>query len=316
MAHLVETMMYTNERPWHGLGEYVKDAPSVDQALELAGINWRVEKQELYLKGDKHSIPGHYALVRDSDGRVLDVVGKDYVPFQNKDTFKFFKSFVEAGGATMETAGSLKGGRMIWGLAKLKREFKVSAGDVVKNYLLLATPHEQGKSLIAKATNVRAVCNNTVTLALAERGLEFRKGHRTAFDDSIIDKAKEVLGLAEHQLAEFEDNAKMLRKLKLNRDDAIRVLAPIFQKNDPVEELVTHQQEDNVFAPRMKVLLDVLERAPGAEPDNAWGVLNAVTYWADHLASRTPDKRLERAWFGKSAQLKVQTLDKLLAMAA
>ena len=316
MAHLVETMMYTNERPWHGLGEYVEKAPSVEDALRIAKIDWSVAKQPMFLAGTDKPIDGHFALVRDRDNAVLDVVGKDYVPFQNKDTFEFFKEFVEAGGATMETAGSLKGGRMIWGLAKLKREFKLGTRDVVKNYLLLASPHEQGKSLIAKATNVRAVCNNTVSLALNQAGVEFRQGHRVQFDQSVIKRAKEVIGLAEHKLGEFEDNAKLLQKLKLNRDDAIRVLAPIFQKNDPVEDLVAKQNDPKTFAPRMTVLLDVLERAPGAQPDNAWGVLNAVTYWADHLASRTADKRLERAWFGKSAQLKVQTLDKLLEMAA
>lgn len=36
------------------------------------------------------------------------------------------------------------------------------------------------------------------------------------------------------------------------------------------------------------------------------------TPWADHQASRTADKRLTNAWFGKTAALKTKVLDDLL----
>lgn len=315
MPAAVETMMYTNEVPWHGLGEYVADAPTPTAALKTAGIDWRVNKEKLFL-ADGKDVFGHYALVRDSDGKVLDVVGKDYHPHQNRDTFKLFDAFAKAGGATMETAGSLKGGKLIWGLARLKRDIEVTKGDKLRNYLLLASPHEQGKSAIFKATNVRVVCMNTMTMALREVSTEMRIHHRKEFDDSILDRAKDVFGVTEEVHNGFEKNAKKLSKIKVNMDDVVRILAPVFQKGDDVEQLVTHRTEAGVFAPRMKLLLDVYERAPGAVPGNAWGVFNAVTYWADHLASRTPDKRLERAWVGKTAQLKDKVLSTLLDMAA
>lgn len=314
MPAAVETMMYTNATPWHGLGEYIKDAPTPTEALKLAGIDWRVEKQKMFL-ADGREVDGHYALVRDKDNKTLDVVGKDYKPSQNRDTFKLFDAFAKAGGAHMETAGSLKGGKLIWGLAKLKREFEVTRGDKMKNYLLLASPHEQGKAGIFKATNIRVVCMNTMAMALREISTEFRFSHRREFDDSIIDNAKQVFGVTEEVHAGFERNAKKLAALKLNRDDAIRVLAPVFQAGDDVEQLVELQNEHGVFKPRMKLLLDVYERAPGADPGTAWGVFNAVTYWADHLASRTADKRLERAWVGKTAQTKDRVFAKLLDMA-
>ena len=44
MSANVETMFYVGERnkPWHGLGECVKDAPTSEDALRLAGLDWEV----------------------------------------------------------------------------------------------------------------------------------------------------------------------------------------------------------------------------------------------------------------------------------
>jgi hypothetical protein len=62
-------------------------------------------------------------------------------------------------------------------------------------------------------------------------------------------------------------------------------------------------------------VLDAYLNAPGADPGNAWGLLNGVTYWADHLASRTTDKRLTNSWFGKTATLKQKVMSDLLELA-
>ena len=42
MSALVETMMYVREKPWHGLGTQVEEAPTSADALRLAGLDWRV----------------------------------------------------------------------------------------------------------------------------------------------------------------------------------------------------------------------------------------------------------------------------------
>jgi hypothetical protein len=62
-------------------------------------------------------------------------------------------------------------------------------------------------------------------------------------------------------------------------------------------------------------VLDAYLNAPGADPGNAWGLLNGVTYWADHLASRTQDKRLTNSWFGKTGTLKQKVMSDLLELA-
>ena len=314
MSHEVETMAYTNAVPWHGLGFRVDGNLTPKQMLKAAKIDWTVETRPLFM-ADGKEVPAA-ALVRSTDGHVLDVVGSGYVPVQNAEAFEFFTDFVEAGDATMETAGSLKNGQYVWGLANLGDAFTLKGNDTVKGYVLVGCPHQQSRSLILKFTTVRVVCNNTLTLALnsgstkSGKGIvlpEFRRAHRSTFDRAAIKGAQAALGLAREQLEEFHTTAKVLQKKSMSRQDAIDVLAPIFAPK--FEEKMTIEN----LTPRMAQLMDILVKAPGAQPDNAWGVLNAVTYYADHVASRTDDRRLTQAWFGRTAMQKEETLKVLIA---
>jgi phage/plasmid-like protein (TIGR03299 family) len=314
MAHEVETMAYTNQEPWHGLGTHIEDAPSVDEMLIHAGLDWEVEKQPMYTMIDKKKVevPNKFALVRSSDKSILDVVGKVWNPIQNAEAFEFFRDFVEAGDATMETAGSLKDGRYVWGLANLNASFKLPGNDEVKGYLLVGLPHEQGKSLIIRPTAVRVVCNNTLSMALRESGDSFRFSHRMDFDASAIQHAKETLGIAREQIAEFETHARILQRKKLDEKEVVELLASIMAPKNDAKQMAEDFTEHGT--PRMNTIMDAYYKAPGAQPGTAWGALNAVTYWTDHLASRTQDKRLTNAWLGKTARQKDQVKSLLLSV--
>ena len=56
MAHNIHFNEQTNqhsffsvqEKPWHGLGKIVTDYPNSREALEYAGLNFEVEKRELF----------------------------------------------------------------------------------------------------------------------------------------------------------------------------------------------------------------------------------------------------------------------------
>lgn len=48
MAANVESMFYTREKPWHGLGIMVAEAPNSKDALRLAGLNWKVLQEPVY----------------------------------------------------------------------------------------------------------------------------------------------------------------------------------------------------------------------------------------------------------------------------
>jgi len=325
MSAEVESMAYRNEVPWHKLGTFVADEPSIEDMTAKAGLDWKIQKRPLvtaegfnlldesWINFDL-DVEGFYALVRATDNRVLDIVGSRYVPVQNDEAMEFFREFVEEGNATLETAGSLKGGRYVWCLANLNESFTLKGKDKVKGYVLLASPHEQGKALIIKHTMIRVVCHNTLSLALKGEGAEFRMAHRQSFDFNSIKRAKDILGLAREEVGKFERNARKLKKLKLKEKDVIRIIAPIMAPKADVDDMVEDFEAN--ATPRMRTIIETYKYAPGADPGTGWGALNAVTYYADHQASRTRDKRLTNAWFGRTARQKEKVLNALLGMAA
>lgn len=311
-------MAWANTVPWHGLGVKVDDNLSPADMMKAAGLDWKVEKTPMYFRApDKKvtEVPDHFALVRDTDGRVLDVVGNRYEPVQNADAFEFFADFVHAGDARMDTAGSLHNGQWVWGLASLEEGFKLANGDHIRGYVLLASPHKQGKSLIGKFTPVRVVCNNTLTLALREggkrRAQEFRMNHRNKFDAAMIKTAKEVMGIAREQLDEFEKNATLLAAKTMTPEDVKVFLHPYFQPQAKIIDLFNDPTQIN---PRFQSVLDAYEKAPGAAiaSGTAWGVLNAVTYYFDHMAGKSADTRLAKSWLGRNAGVKEDVLKELL----
>src|SRR5262245_63968878 len=141
MAHLVENMLSVGKRTWHGLGTVLQAPPTVEEGLRLAGLDWEVRRERLFTAGGQEA-PA-YAVVRDSDGRVLGAVGERYRPLQNREAFAWFEPFLAAGEASLETAGSLADGSRVWVLARLNRvPLEVAPGDEVVKYLLLSNSHD------------------------------------------------------------------------------------------------------------------------------------------------------------------------------
>ena len=94
MAHEVEIvngvaqMAYAGSKPWHGLGVEVSNDLTPAQIMMKAGLNWSVEKENLVTASGK-AVGGKQALVRSSDGSILDIVGDDWNPVQNTEAFEF-----------------------------------------------------------------------------------------------------------------------------------------------------------------------------------------------------------------------------------
>lgn len=322
MAHEVETMAFAHEVPWHGLGNRVEESVSIDGMLAAAGLDWDVVPHECFTEiGGKRIKVGRSALVRSTDGKILSVTGEKWKPFQNRDALEFFREYTEAGGATLETAGSLRGGKIVWGLARVATGFTINGNDHVKGYILLVSPHEVGQAITVRTTSVRVVCANTLAMAGGVKGAnaEYRQSHVKNFD---VKAAKETVQLVKEQIAEMKLEAEALRSLKLSQYDTVRFLASFFQPIPEEEAKLTSEKErtkllinnPSLQNTAMAGILWANEKAPGATPGNGWGVLNGVTYWADHMAGRLPDARLFNSWLGDTGRQKVAVKTALLEM--
>ena len=89
MAANVESMFYVREKPWHGLGTMVAEAPDSAAALRLAGLDWNVVQKDIMTVDGSGTIPGFRANVRDTDGSVLGIVTDRYRVVQNAEAFSF-----------------------------------------------------------------------------------------------------------------------------------------------------------------------------------------------------------------------------------
>jgi hypothetical protein len=107
-------------------------------------------------------LAGFRAIVRADTNEVYQVATDKYHPVQNIEIVNFFKEFCEAGHATMETVGGLKGGAIVWALAKLNggTNVKLQGIDELEGRMLLATSHDGSIRTIGLLTQIRVVCWN------------------------------------------------------------------------------------------------------------------------------------------------------------
>lgn len=316
MAHMIEMvngkaqMAYTGEVPWHGLGTQVPADLTPAQMLEAAGLDWSVSKVPAYAKIDGKNVAiGQSALVRSMDNSILDVVSDDWNPVQNTEAFDFFNEFVAAGDMEMHTAGSLKDGQIVWGLAKVKESFELFKGDQIDSYLLFSNFHKYGFSTDVRFTPIRVVCNNTLTLSLnsaVERMVKI--SHRQVFDP---DNVKGMLGIATEKLAKYKDMAQFLGSKKAKEEDIVEYFTRIF----PVTG--SNEKKKKEISKNAQLALDVLDTQPGAEYARGtwWQPFNAVTFLTDHVIGRTADTRLTSAWYGYNKGVKTKALETAIEMA-
>ena len=275
MAAQVETMFYTRERPWHGLGTRVEEAPSSREALRLAGLDWQVLQKPI-MTTDGQMVKGFRANVRDRDSRVLGVVTDRYKVVQNEDAFAFTDDLLGEG-VTYETAGSLQDGRKTWLLAKLPQRYIIS-GDEIAPYLVFMNAHDGSGSIKVAMTPVRVVCMNTLNLALAKAKRCWSTAH-TGDIRAKIEDARDTLLFAETYMGELGKAVERLRQIRLSDRQVMAYIDQLF----PLYEDPTPVQKKNLL--RMKE--DVRIRYADA-PDlqhvgkNGYRFINAVSDFATH----------------------------------
>ena len=226
---------------------------------------------------------------------------------------------------TMETAGSLKEGKEIWGLAKLTDKFSLGGDDEVKGYLLLNNSHQVGKAMTIMFTPIRVVCNNTLTQAMNMDGNRFRVLHLQMFDEEIHKAAEEALGISGQQMQQFKEQSEFLAKKRAKEFDVDNFIAELFQPKLLIERAKAGNSDDlpplrDEFKRTAELVNDALHTSPGASMSSAkgtwWGALNAVTYVVDHQKrSQAEGNALHSAWFGQGANTKRKALTKALEYA-
>ena len=288
MSAEVETMMYVREKPWHGLGTEVQEAPTSADALRFAGLDWKVEQEPVY-NARGGVIHGYKANVRDRDGSVLGIVGNRYKVVQNADAFKFTDGLI-GGEVRYETAGSLRGGRQIWLLAKM--ETCRVAGDEVEPYLCFTNAHDGSSGVKVCMTPIRVVCNNTLNLALNSARRSWTMRHTESIHERL-DEARDCLFRANEYMAGLVAYAENAAEVRLWDSDVKAILNELF----PVTEKSSEREKAN--AKKCKNEFMVCYFAPDIAKfrGTAWGFINAVSDFITHtMPHRNTQNYAENNW--------------------
>ena len=294
MAANVETMFYTREKPWHGLGTMVAEAPNSKDALRLAGLNWKVLQEPVYTENEE-LIQGYKANVRDTDRKVLGVATDRYKVIQNEEAFAFTDTLLGEG-VRYETAGSLQEGRRVWMLARLPREF-IIGGERISPYMVFSNTHDGSGAVKTALTPIRVVCNNTLNLALRTAKRSWSMIH-TGDISGKIEEVKNTLLLADEYMTALGQEFENLRKIKLSEKqvlDYIKILLPmeenysLLQKRG-VEKLRADMKMRYFDAPDLK---DV--------GNNGYRFVNAVSDFATHSTPRRKTANYKENIFARTA---------------
>ncbi len=339
MSHDIDTsnnranIAYRGQLPWHGLGFAIEDGDSVEVIREKAGLNWQIKKATMLAQLEDGKVLdasslNRSILYRDDTNAPLSVMStKGYHVVQPAEILDFIDSSAKAMGWQIETAGSLRGGRKIWALAKLGAEANVGKGDKLKGYLLAATACDGTMASDFRFTSVRVVCNNTLHMAISENdktGSNVKVYHYNTLDVSAV---KKQLGIATSVWANFIENAKRLASVKLTDKKALAVLRSVYEKpaDDGAIDGKAVRVNDEQFLIENVTARNVLNlyhgKAMGADLETArgtaWGLVNATTQFYDHESKTlSVDNRLNSAWFGAGATKKQEVVDACLELAA
>ena len=221
--HLVETMAYAGEKPWHGLGNKLTTLQPLDVWKRQAGMDWMIEESEVrYITGNHtvgaiHSFPEQKVLYRSDTKRPLAVVSKRFQVVQPEEVLEFYRDLTEDAGFELETAGVLREGRKFWALARTGQSTTLKGKDQVNGYLLLATACDGSLATTAQFTSVRVVCNNTLQMATGDSKGAVKVPHSTQFDAQAV---KRQLGIAVGQWDSFMYRMKTLAERKVKTHEA------------------------------------------------------------------------------------------------
>ena len=275
MAANVETMFYTREKPWHGLGTKVESAPDSYHALIYAGLDWEVVQKSVYT-GDGISLPGYRANVRSTDDAVLGVVTDKYKVIQNREAFAFTDELLGEG-VRYETAGSLQGGKRVWLLARMPRSF-VICGDRIDPYLVFTNTHDGSGAVRVACTPIRVVCNNTLNLALSSASRSWSMVH-TGDVRGKIKEARDTLFHAEDYMVHLGQEIERMSEQKMT-DNQVEEMVSILL---PFDAAATERQKKTVMQQRDDLMCRYFD-APDLKRlnGNAYRFINAVSDYATH----------------------------------
>lgn len=300
---------------WHNLGTVFTEPLTTEQALEKGGLNFDVLKLP-----NIHMLPNgieiiseeSFFTVRTDVNKILgSKLGKDYTVMQNIEAFNIVDEILQSGTATIETAGAIDDGRKVFICLKINKGITVGSNDIVNQYLLIAISHDGTLSITVMPTNVRVVCNNTLTAALKGAQDKIKIRH-TANAGSKLSEAMKVLKLINNNTAVNEDNYNKMKETVISPETMFAYFGNVFFNQDEINAMQSGKGAKDVLSTRKEnVLSEVLSFANTGIGQNMtlkgsdltmWTAYNAVTGYMTRKKYSSANDRANSMLFGSAAE--------------
>lgn len=320
MAHLIDNSKGFNAfvsfaaPAWHGLGTVLNNPLNTMDALQQGGLNYDVLKLpniHCLPNGEELISEDSFFTVRTDVNKVLgSKLGKDYTVMQNVEALDVVDEILQSGNATIETAGAIDEGKKVFICLKVANDIIVGSDDAVKQYVLIATSHDGSLSITAMPTNVRVVCNNTLTAAL--RGSQDKIKIRHTVNASVrLTEAAKVLKLISNNTAANEDNYNEMAGNIISPEQMFNYFGNVFCTPQEIKELQTGSKAKEVLSSRKQnILTDVLNFANRGQGQSIamkgadhtlWSAYNAVTGYVTRKKYSSASDRANSMLFGSAA---------------
>ncbi|NLU94891.1 DUF945 domain-containing protein [Chitinophaga sp. Ak27] len=302
---------------WHGLGQIVEDYPTSAEAIQFAGLDYRVEKRpntQILPVGPNRTSKESFFTYRTDSMQVLgDHVGHKYKIIQNGEAFDFFDSLIgEHTGIKYETAGALGNGERIFITALLPDYIRIgNSDDVIKKYLLLSNSHDGSSALTLTPTDIRVVCGNTLNHALKDKSNTLKIKH-TLNAESRLKLADKVLGFSRKSASSKQELFTHWSKTRIRDHEVKKLIRLAMTSNKETIDKIRLEQEfiqstymnnivDTVFSYAMGTESQLLDTTKGT----VFGAYNAVTgYFQNVKAYKSSEEKAKSILFGGDAYTK------------
>jgi len=302
VAHLFESGFTTYTPAWHGLGTILDNPANAEQAMIEAGLDWDVALRPVSVAGV--IIDEAKATVRTDTNKVLGIVGNRYEVQQNRDLFKFFDPVVDRDKNIYHTGGVLKGGRLVWLLAKLDASFYAVPDDRVDSYILLASSHDGTMKITVKHTPIRVVCWNTLSAAVMGNQTMVQIRH-TRYAANELRAAHKLMGLTTKSMEQMQ----MLVKTLLSRNVSVGFMRKFVEHMFPSQRNMEKRPNNKHQEPIELLFENDVNTLPGMK-HTGWALYNALTEYIDHdWKAKDP---LFRSWFGTGENLRGRAIKMLV----
>jgi len=300
---------------WHGLGEIFKEKLTTVQALEKGGLDYTVLKLpnvHMLPNGEELISEDSFFTCRTDVNKVLGSrLGKDYEVLQNIEALNVVDEILQSGRATIETAGAISEGKKAFICLKVDKDIIVGTDDVVKQYVLIANSHDGSMAITATPTNIRVVCNNTLTAALRNAAGAIKIRHTARATDRLQEAAK-VLNLISRNTEINAENYNKMKSIEITKNDLMNYFGNIFCTAPEIKELQAGKNmKDALSTRKQNILTDVASFAArgigqsialnGKDGLNMWHAYNAITGYITGKKYGSTDDRANSMLFGSAA---------------